>query len=154
MTGQDKSAPVGVGEREYRCVSCDEPTTGGLCNHCMSFGRVDPNYRGVCYREAKLTIADYDEAIADLRAARRQLKTGSLMGCSICGDSGHAPQDGCYHDPLFLARQWTAATGIWRCWHCGFVATNEAEAVEHFGRNELERAVCDGDSLPETPHAR
>ena len=98
--------------------------------------------QGVCYRKGKPTIADYNEAITDLLAARRQLKSGSLMGCSVCGDSGHAPQDGCHHDPLVLARQWAAATSVWQCYHCGYVATNDAEAREHFGAGEHEQAAC------------
>jgi hypothetical protein len=103
-----------------------------------------PDYRGVCYRPGTPTIADYNEAITDLLAARRQIKSGSLMGCSICGDSGHAPQDGCRHDPLLLARQWAAATSVWACYHCGYVATNDEEAREHFGRpGEFARPSCE-----------
>lgn len=107
----------------------------------------DPNQiadivKGVCYREGKPTVADYNEAITDLLAARRQLKSGSLMGCAVCGDSGHAVQDGCHHDPLMLARKWAAATSVWQCYHCGYVATNDAEAREHFGAHEGVEASC------------
>ena len=42
--------------------------------------------RGVCYRTGKPTIADYNEAITDLLAAKHQLQSGSLMGCGICGE--------------------------------------------------------------------
>jgi hypothetical protein len=99
--------------------------------------------RGVCYRPGKPTLADYDEAIRDLQEGRDQIASGSLMGCDICGDSGHAPQDAiCLHDPLLLARQWTAATSVWCCYHCGYVATNDAEAKAHFGRNEFDAAAC------------
>lgn len=97
---------------------------------------------GVCYRGGKPTVADYDEAIADLTSAKQQLQSASLMGCFICGDSGHAVQDGCHHDPLVLARKWAAATKVWQCWHCGFVATNGDEARAHFGNNELDVAAC------------
>lgn len=97
---------------------------------------------GVCYRQGKPTIADYNEAITDLLAAKHQLRSGSLMGCDICGDSGHAAQDGCRHDPLLLARQWAAATRVWVCFHCGFIASNEEEAKGHFGHNEFEAASC------------
>ena len=97
---------------------------------------------GVCYRKGKPTIADYNEAISDLLAARRQLKSGSLMGCDVCGDSGHAAQDGCHHDPLILARQWASATGVWQCYHCGFIATNDKEARNHFGANDTVAPIC------------
>lgn len=110
--------------------------------------------QGVCYRKGKPTVADYNEAITDLLAARRQLKSGSLMGCAVCGDSGHAVQDGCHHDPLVLARKWAAATSVWQCYHCGFVATNDAEALEHFGAGEHEQAECisRADHLKESTH--
>lgn len=99
--------------------------------------------RGVCYRPGKPTISDYNEAITDLLAAKHQLQSGSLMGCDICGDSGHAAQDGCRHDPLVLARQWAAATAVWQCYHCGYVATNDTEARAHFGRNEYAAPACE-----------
>lgn len=101
------------------------------------------DYRGVCYRPGKPTIADYDQAIESLQAAREQLRMGDLMGCGVCGDTGHAPQDGCHHDPLILARQWAAATAVWQCYHCGFIATNDQEAREHFGKDEFEQPACD-----------
>lgn len=31
---------------------------------------------------------------------------------------------------------------VWRCWHCGFVATNEVEARAHFGPNAAHPAEC------------
>lgn len=97
---------------------------------------------GVCYRPGHPTLADYNEAITDLLCARRQLKSGDQMGCAVCGDSGHAAQDGCHHDPLILARQWTAAESVWACWHCGFTATTAEEARAHFGPNEFHPAAC------------
>ena len=115
----------------------------------MSEDDLDP--RGVCYRDGPLTIADYEEAIECLLAAKRQIESGSLMGCDVCGDSGHAPQDGCHHDPLLLARKWTAATSVWQCWHCGFVATNEEEANEHFGRKYTDDPACFEHADPRTP---
>jgi hypothetical protein len=112
-------------------------------SHAVSALRVGIVSAGVCYRLGKPTIADYNEAITDLMAARRQIKSGSLMGCSIRGDSGHAPQDAlCHHDPLLLARKWAAATNVWQCYHCGYVATNDAEAREHFGATEFDAASC------------
>lgn len=98
--------------------------------------------RSVCYRPGKPTIADYNEAIESLLAAKHQLQSGSLMGCDVCGDSGHAAQDGCHHDPLLLARQWVAATRVWQCYHCGFTATNDEEAREHFGKSEHQATAC------------
>ncbi|MEJ7933463.1 hypothetical protein WG907_04225 [Sphingobium sp. AN558] len=97
---------------------------------------------GVCYRDGKPTAADYNEAITDLLAAKHQLLSGQMMGCDVCGDSGHASQDGCHHDPLVLARQYAAATSIWCCWHCGFTAHNEDEANSHFGLAGTEHPVC------------
>jgi hypothetical protein len=102
----------------------------------------DESLYGVCYKSGEPTLADYDEAIKDLRAARRELKSGDKRwGCSICTDSGHSA-DMCHHNPLLLARQWAKAKGVWQCWHCGFIATNDADAVEHFGKSEQDIAKC------------
>lgn len=102
---------------------------------------MDESMYGVCYRTGEPTVADYDDAIQALRAARRDLKKNDHMGCSICGDSGHSFST-CHHNPLLLARQWAQATRVWQCYHCGFIATNDEEAREHFGRTENDTAAC------------
>lgn len=116
-----------------------------MTNSIEAPGEREAVVQGVCYRQGKPTVEDYDEAIADLTSAKEQLLSASLMGCFVCGDSGHAVQDGCHHDPLVLARKWASATSVWQCYHCGFVATNDAEAREHFGAGDHEQAAC----LPE-----
>lgn len=93
----------------------------------------------VVYRDT-LTPADYDEAIDALHQAKQQ--PGMLqLGCSICHDSGHTAEH-CHHNPLLLARKWVAATSIYRCYHCGFVALNDDEARAHFGNADDEVARC------------
>ena len=113
-----------------------------MTNSIEAPGEREAVVQGVCYRQGKPTVEDYDEAIADLTSAKEQLLSASLMGCFVCGDSGHAVQDGCHHDPLVLARNWAAATCVWQCYHCGFVATNHSEARAHFGAGDHEQAVC------------
>jgi hypothetical protein len=100
----------------------------------------DPIPAGVCYREGPITDADYVEAIEDLQRAREQAKVLHIC-CSICEDTGHSAAS-CHHNPLILARQWAAATKVWNCYHCGFVATNDVEAREHFGASDQEPAAC------------
>jgi len=91
----------------------------------------------VCYREGPLTRADYDEAIEALINAR---DLTDALGCPVCHDGHSAAQ--CHHNPLVLARRWAAATNVWQCWHCGYVATNEVEARTHFGPNSGHPAEC------------
>lgn len=99
----------------------------------------------VCYRTNKPTIADYDEAIKDLENAKTDLRWKrdgfGIPTCFVCEDGGHTAAT-CHHNPLLLSRQWAKATEVWQCWHCGFIATNEQEAVDHFGKTEDEVANC------------
>ncbi len=94
----------------------------------------------VVHRQGRPTAADYDEAIEELQRARAQLAPDG-NGCNVCGDSGHQAFE-CHHNPLLLARRWTAARSIYTCWHCGYTATNEDEAVAHFGTSDAEVARC------------
>jgi hypothetical protein len=94
----------------------------------------------VVYRKGPLTAADYDEAIKDLQNAKRQDECRHIC-CSVCEDTGHTAEM-CHHNPLVLSRQYAAATSIWNCYHCGFVATNDAEAQEHFGKRDILDAKC------------
>lgn len=94
------------------------------------------------YRDGPLTPAIYDEAIEDLCSAKIALVEGDNYGCRVCEDSGHSANGGCHHNPLLLARKWARATAIWRCYHCGYIATNDAEAKAHFGATEDEAAAC------------
>jgi hypothetical protein len=88
---------------------------------------------GVLYRHENKwpTASEYDEAIEELVCARSQLKPDG-RNCTVCGDSGHQAFE-CHHNPLVVARRWTSATSVWRCYHCGFTATNDTEAKAHFG---------------------
>lgn len=94
----------------------------------------------VCYRDGKPTAADYDEAIEALQRAKRQDECRHLC-CSVCEDTGHTAET-CHHNPLTLARRWAAATKVWACYHCGFVATNDDEAREHFGAHDADPSWC------------
>jgi hypothetical protein len=98
----------------------------------------------VIYRTSPLTPADYDEAIKALQAAKLQTypngKNSGFM-CAVCEDGSHTAH-GCHHNPLVVARMWAKATAIWQCYHCGFVATNDQEAREHFGASDQEPAKC------------
>lgn len=94
----------------------------------------------VVYRTGQPTAADYDDAIAALQQARAQLAPDGNH-CNVCGDSDHQAFE-CHHNPLLVARKWTAASGVYTCWHCGFIATNEDEAVMHFGTSDDEVARC------------
>lgn len=95
----------------------------------------------VCYRKGPLTVRDYDEAITDLLAAKHALQRGESGGCDVCGSDEHWPSE-CDHNPLRLARSYVAARLVWQCWHCGYEARTEAEAVSHFGRTDNEAAAC------------
>jgi hypothetical protein len=87
-----------------------------------------------------LTPADYAEAIETLQLAANQDATAPVC-CSICTDGNHTAEN-CHHNPLVLARRWAAATNVWACYHCGFVATNDEEAREHFGCNDQQDPIC------------
>lgn len=99
----------------------------------------------VVYRTGPLTERDYDEAIEALINAKADLIIKSVGGglpcCLICEDSGHTAES-CHHNPLILARRLGRATNVWQCWHCGFLATTDEEAVEHFGSTDNEVAKC------------
>lgn len=97
----------------------------------------------VCHRHPAdrwPSAADYDEAIEALQLAKSQLAPDG-DNCAVCGDSGHQAFE-CGHNPLLLARRWTAASSVWRCWHCGLVATTQQEAEGHFGLNDEEPVAC------------
>jgi len=96
--------------------------------------------KSVVHRRGPLTKKDYSEAIGDLKRARMQDKIAHIC-CSICEDTGHTAET-CNHNPLLLARKWSEATSVWVCYHCGFIATNDDEACEHFGFNEQVKAEC------------
>ena len=95
----------------------------------------------VAYREGAPAVADYDEAIEELRSAREQIANGDWMGCAVCGDSDHDARR-CQHNVLVLARRWSAATRVWQCWHCGFIATNDEEGRAHFGQADDDVPSC------------
>lgn len=96
--------------------------------------------KSVVHRRGPLTKADYSEAIGDLKRARMQDRIAHIC-CSVCEDTGHTAES-CNHNPLVLARKWSEATSVWCCYHCGFVATNEEEARDHFGFNEQVPSKC------------
>lgn len=104
----------------------------------MEPGDIEP---AVCYRTGPLTVRDYDEAITDLLAAKHALQRGESGGCDVCGSDEHWPSE-CDHNPLRLARGYVAARRVWQCWHCGYEARTEAEALGHFGRTEFEEPAC------------
>lgn len=99
---------------------------------------------GVCYRDT-WTSEDYDEAIEALINAKKQRESIARgepqWACEICSDTGHTAGQ-CHHEPLWLARQWTAATTVYVCYHCGLECKNDEEAKEHFGKNEYELVKC------------
>jgi len=101
----------------------------------------EPYPVGVLYRRDDRhgpTRAEYDEAIADLTAARDE---EPASGCGVCGDSGHTAAF-CHHNPLVMARRAVCAARVWRCYHCNAVFADHAAAAEHFGRGEEEAAKC------------
>lgn len=106
---------------------------------------IDETMFSVCYRTGTLIIKDYDEAIQDLEKAKVDLRWKregyGIPTCFVCEDGGHTAA-GCHHNPLLLARAWARATEVWQCWHCGFVATNDEEASDHFGKSDDEVAKC------------
>lgn len=105
----------------------------------------EENMTSVCYRTGRLTEADYDEAIKDLEQARQQ-ERDRMAGrgaafCAICEDGDHTAES-CHHNPLVLARRMAAASGVWNCYHCGYVAYNDEEARAHFGNHDDEVVKC------------
>lgn len=111
---------------------------------CVEDG-VETNPFGVCHRIGPLTEEDYTDAIADLRNAREQFlskrRGEGASGCAVCGDGGHT-EESCHHNSLLLARRWASSTSVWKCYHCGFIATNDDEAKEHFGRGDTDEPSC------------
>lgn len=99
-----------------------------------------PVTASVVYRTGSITAADYDEAIQDLQNAKRQDECRHVC-CSVCEDTGHTAET-CHHNPLILARQYAAATSIWTCYQCGYVATNDEEAQAHFGKYDIVDTKC------------
>lgn len=95
----------------------------------------------VCYRQGRLTVEDYDEAIQDLQLARAQLIGGEVTNCAVCEDGDHTSES-CHHNPLVLARRWARATRVTCCYHCGYIAYTDEEAKAHFGSSETEVARC------------
>lgn len=96
--------------------------------------------KSVVHRRGPLTKKDYSEAIGDLKRARMQGKIAHIC-CSVCEDTGHTAET-CDHNPLRLARLWSEATRVWCCYRCGYIATNDAEAREHFGANDQQAPAC------------
>lgn len=96
--------------------------------------------RSVVYREGPPTDEDYDEAIEALQRAKKQSEL-LQFGCSICEDTDHYARD-CHHNPLTMAQKYAKATGVWACYHCGFVAHNDEEGLEHFGECNQEYPAC------------
>ena len=95
-------------------------------------------YRGKAF--ARITLEDYNEAIAELKEARTQLEPDG-DNCHVCHDSGHQAWE-CRHNPLVMARRAAQMEGEWRCFHCGAVFTDSEAAREHFGSNEDVFAQC------------
>ncbi len=110
--------------------------TGKTVSHAVSHEHL----KSVVHRRGSLTKDDYREAISDLARAMVQDEVRHIC-CSVCSDTGHTAET-CHHNPLLLARQWSQATAVWVCYHCGSTATNDAEAREHFGASDLQPAQC------------
>lgn len=142
----------------FQCRSCYE-LDGAHAKYC-NIGKLDAALKefdrppvpddnaSVCYRKGRLTEADYAEAIEDLQLAQAQAGdslsgTGSVS-CAICTAGDHTAET-CHHNPLVLARRWAAATRVTSCYHCGYIAYTDEEALAHFGRHDDEVAKCLGD---------
>lgn len=87
---------------------------------------------------------DYVDAIQCMTLAMDQLIPDG-RNCNICGDTDHQAFE-CDHNPLRLAKKWKNAVSVWKCWHCGFIATSDVQAVNHFGKTDSETARCLNDS--------
>jgi len=96
--------------------------------------------KSVVHRRGPLTETDYREAIGDLARAMVQDQVRHIC-CSICEDTTHTAE-ACDHNPLRLARLWSQATSVWCCYHCGFVATSDEDARDHFGYNSQVKPKC------------
>lgn len=98
----------------------------------------------VVYRDSpwlRITLDDYNEAIAELQEAKSQLEPDGSC-CAVCGDSGHQAWE-CHHNPLAMAREAAKMRSQWRCFHCGEVFIDAKLAAEHFGnRGDEEPAAC------------
>ena len=96
---------------------------------------------GPIYREAPLTVEDYDEAIEDLEVARESLaKHGYACACGDCG------LNNCRHNPLAMARFVVTMLQLFRCYHCGATFEGGKAADEHFGTHAAMKAkpsCCD-----------
>lgn len=91
----------------------------------------------------QITLQDYIEASSAIRDAAMQLEPDGNC-CRVCGDSGHQAWE-CHHNPLVMARRGAQKEQEWRCFHCGAVFTNPADASEHFGHRRTDRpAWCVG----------
>jgi len=102
--------------------------------------------KSVVHRRGMMTREDYREAIADLARAMVQDEVKHIW-CSVCEDTGHTAET-CDHNPLRLARLWSEATRVWRCYHCDYTATNDAEAREHFGVSDRDLPKCQREVEP------
>lgn len=130
--GDEELGQYGWGRTREEAIEDLQANFGETANVTMA---------SVSYRLGRLTAEDYDEAIQDLQLARAQLIGGERTSCAICEDGDHTSES-CHHNPLVLARRWARASKVWCCYHCGYVAYNEAEAKAHFGASEDEVARC------------
>lgn len=118
-----RSEPMG-----YFCEGCgrdvDEPVAGEVWEHPLF-----------------ISESAYNKAMNAMASARTQLQPDG-ENCAVCGDTDHQAFE-CHHNPLVLARKWESATSVYRCFHCGFVAKDEASAIAHFGsKNESRDPSC------------
>lgn len=95
---------------------------------------------GVLANPVRLTHDDYAVAMDAIMAGMGQLEPDGKP-CAICGDSGHQAWE-CHHNPVAVMKEAAKLQTYYRCYHCGFVATADAEAMEHFGEMDTERPLC------------
>ncbi len=86
------------------------------------------------------TRTDYLELIERAMQGMAQLEPDGHT-CSICGDGGHQAFE-CHLNPLVLERQARILQNTWRCFHCGEVFTDAAQAEEHFGKKSYRVPQC------------
>lgn len=101
-----------------------------------SLGCMSEPEPSVVYREASLTMQDYEEAIGLLRDAQKQI-VPDTFGCRVCEDTGHTASE-CHHNPLVMARRAAKQEDEYRCFHCGGVFIG-SEAAIHFGTSAEDR---------------